>query len=397
MFNKTKREEKRRQKELTKKQIQQEKLNREQTYIKERRKNAFNLLSQILQNPYFQNVIVSELRHESPSDYSDGGEFLVLRKKDGDNCCLTNKTRGHECEDGYAIFCDLNLYRVYEAMTLISYGILEGVLTTNLKVDFFMGNYSCEWQEYVYSKCKGFDFLITPNEFSTLTNDMLIYYNNLLDCILSNEYTAYFGFLEAFSPTQKYDEQKQKIEMIIKERNLKTLKQPKREAGMIGEQEVEYALKWLPSEYIVLEKREGITLQLQLYNDSIRQEIDHIVVGPSGVILIETKNYSGKITIDKNGNWRRETEKGEIGEKNPLQQIERHHYITEKILGEDVPIHDIICIANDSSIIEGTENSVVPIIKSDMLAHYIKKMERYKEMTNEKAQNIIKKIEKARI
>lgn len=147
----------------------------------------------------------------------------------------------------------------------------------------------------------------------------------------------------------------------------------------------------------MLEKREGIKLQCKLNGDSVQQEIDHIIIGPCGVILIETKNYSGKITIDENGNWKRETEKGEFGEKNPLQQIERHHYVVETILDDNIPIHDIICIANDSAIIEGTENFVVPIIKSDMLVYNIKKLPKKENITDKDIQDIIKKIEAARI
>ena len=104
------------------------------------------------------------------------------------------------------------------------------------------------------------------------------------------------------------------------------------------------------------------------------QEFDHIVVGPCGVILIETKYYNGKIIIDQYGNWIREREDGkQVGERNPVQQIERHHMIAEEILGIS-DIHDVVCIAHDGAIMIGIENSVVPIVKYDMLVHYIKNL-----------------------
>ena len=89
------------------------------------------------------------------------------------------------------------------------------------------------------------------------------------------------------------------------------------------------------------------------------------------MFLIETKAYSGTIRIDAQGNWIRSKGDGvEEGLRNPVAQVNRHHLVVEKILGVS-EIYDIICIANDKSIIEGAENSVVPVVKSDMLGHYI--------------------------
>lgn len=145
--------------------------------------------------------------------------------------------------------------------------------------------------------------------------------------------------------------------------------------GKEGEKKVEYALKWLPKEYAVIDRGEdGIQLQCLAVSNE-KQEIDHIVISSKGVFLIETKNYAGKIIIDANGNWIREKEDGkQRGIPNPVQQLGRHHLIVQEILGiEDV--FDVICIANEGSVIEGVENCPIAIVKFDMLAFYIQQYE----------------------
>lgn len=144
------------------------------------------------------------------------------------------------------------------------------------------------------------------------------------------------------------------------------------QASKQAEMNVEYALKWLPKKYQVIARAEdGIVLKCTEVSDE-KQEIDHIVLSEHGVFLIETKNYSGTIKIDEQGNWVRTKIDGKVvGERNPVQQVERHHLLLEHIL-DITDIYDIICIANDKSIIEGVENSPIPILKVDMLVHYMK-------------------------
>ena len=77
-------------------------------------------------------------------------------------------------------------------------------------------------------------------------------------------------------------------------------------AGQKGEDAVEYVLKWLrPYGYMPVEKtcltKYG-TISILLQNKSFineAQEYDHIIVGKNGVFLIETKNYSGEITVEQ--------------------------------------------------------------------------------------------------
>lgn len=149
--------------------------------------------------------------------------------------------------------------------------------------------------------------------------------------------------------------------------------------GNAGEEAVEYVLKWLPNLYCVIENDcvskysdNTILLENPILTDET-QEFDHLVIGPQGVFNIETKNYSGKVYIDKAGNWMR-LKKGEnewTPEENPAQQLFRHHVMLQSILGDQVPIIDVICMSHPSLMISGQGNSAIPIIRKDLLADFI--------------------------
>ena len=149
--------------------------------------------------------------------------------------------------------------------------------------------------------------------------------------------------------------------------------------GRAGEEAVDYVLKWLPDMYCSIEKNcqgkydDNVII---LENDSFvdeSQQFDHLVVGPQGIFNIETKNYAGKLAIDQNGNWFR-LKKGETkwsAEEKPAQQLFRHHVLLQSIVGDNVPIIDVICMAHPNLIISGQSNSLIPIVKKDLLADFI--------------------------
>lgn len=177
-----------------------------------------------------------------------------------------------------------------------------------------------------------------------------------------------------------------------------------RQYGEKGEEEVEYALKWLVGDYIKLEKdasgkygTKAIVLNNKDFVDE-PQEFDHIVIGPQGVFNIETKNYTGKIIIDRDGNWIREQSDGrKVGERNPLQQSRRHEAVLRSIVGDDVPIISVLVIANPKAIIQGAENSKVKLLKSDVLEEYISNYKGAVSYTKEKIQALADEIEKYRV
>lgn len=149
--------------------------------------------------------------------------------------------------------------------------------------------------------------------------------------------------------------------------------------GRVGEEAVDYVLKWLPDLYLVIKKdcqgKYGDNVII-LENDSFvdeSQEFDHLVIGPQGIFNIETKNYTGKLSIDQNGNWYR-LKKGEaewVAEENPAQQLFRHHVLLQSIVGDDVPIINVICMAHPNLMISDQGNSLIPVVKKDLLADFI--------------------------
>lgn len=148
-------------------------------------------------------------------------------------------------------------------------------------------------------------------------------------------------------------------------------------AGNVGEKNVNYALKWLDNDYIQIEPKsydrvgeKCIIIKNDAFIDEA-QEYDHIVLSHKGLFVIETKNLRGTIRIDANHNWSKEVD-GEVnGITNPLQQVRRHEKVLKSFLPKELPIISIVCIANDNAIIEGIENSDIPIVKSDRLVEFL--------------------------
>lgn len=136
-------------------------------------------------------------------------------------------------------------------------------------------------------------------------------------------------------------------------------------AGEVGERQVRYALEWLPKDkYIVINS-------VFLEKGGIIQEYDHLVIGHKGIFSIETKNYSGKITIDTYGNWSRERNNIQQGVENPLAQVERHNKLLKNIIVDKYPIIDIVVIANKDTIVNGMENSPFHVLRHDNITNFI--------------------------
>ena len=152
-----------------------------------------------------------------------------------------------------------------------------------------------------------------------------------------------------------------------------------KKGGDAGERKVEYTLQWLDKSFISIKARSKNYIGkpcIKLSNPELIdrvQEYDHIIVGKKGVFAIETKNFAGKIIIDKYGNWIRKKRNEEVGMTNPLQQMRQHEKILKSFLPSNINIISILCIANDKVIIEGSENFTLPIVKSDMIVEFMEK------------------------
>ena len=159
-----------------------------------------------------------------------------------------------------------------------------------------------------------------------------------------------------------------------------------KESGDKGEKKVDYALIWMDTSYVKIEKRSKdkagnpcILISNPTFIDE-KQEYDHLIVSSKGVFSIETKNFAGKLVVDKSGNWIRKKDGGEEGMKNPLQQVRQHEKLLASFLPRECHIISILCIANDKAVIEGEEHCPIPIVKSDLLVEFI---ENWKETGSE--------------
>ena len=149
-----------------------------------------------------------------------------------------------------------------------------------------------------------------------------------------------------------------------------------------GERGVDYQLGWLGEGYLAVKKdcvgkyslgqAKNILLAHPAFPEP--QEIDEIVISTKGIFVIETKRFSGELTINKNGNWIFSNGKNRQSLTGPVAQALRHHILLQTILKGVVPekyIYDIICIAKGDVIIEGEENCPIPVMKVDMLNYRI--------------------------
>jgi hypothetical protein len=97
--------------------------------------------------------------------------------------------------------------------------------------------------------------------------------------------------------------------------------------GAIGEQKVANMLENLPDEYILINDF-ICSFQPPLYqrkeNDYIKSiQIDHLLVSPSGIFIIETKNWS-KQSLNN------------LNLRSPVQQVERTNFALFKILTDEI-------------------------------------------------------------
>lgn len=294
------------------------------------------------------------------------------------------------------------------------YGTIEDLKTGLLKIinglsfndalSFYHQYHNLEHELKQYKKSDEFKDALNPyNRYIEFYQNASIFVSNYLNEI--NKYksrrvsipqskvnSAFMYMYNAHTVEEAYELRKQKD--YIENRSF----------GEKGEAEVDYALKWLVGDYIKVKRTQSgkygsqsIVLNNKDFIDE-PQEFDHIVIGTHGIFNIETKNYSGKLIVDVNGNWIREKSDGsKIGERNPVQQVRRHEAVLKSIVGEDIPIISILVMANPKMIIEGIENFSIPLLKSDRLEEYISTYKNDKSYTKDEILAIYDKIEQYRV
>ena len=126
-----------------------------------------------------------------------------------------------------------------------------------------------------------------------------------------------------------------------------------KDLGEIGEEIIKNVLgETIPGrQYInnlILKDEKGYTTQ-----------IDHILINPKAIFVIETKNLSGRIYGNENQKqWTQVLAYGEEKHKlyNPIKQNENHIYKLKKITKTELPIKSIIVFAQDNTKYINSEN-----------------------------------------
>lgn len=158
------------------------------------------------------------------------------------------------------------------------------------------------------------------------------------------------------------------VTLVIAKRN-KVLKNisiniKKHNRGKIGEKIVAKKLNSLKGNNIVLN-------DLNLQIDGYKNQIDHLLITEQGIFNIETKNYYGMLIIDDNGKWVQQLPHTQNILSNTAIQSKLHRSTLRRILPDDYNIHDIIVLANDKTVLLGSENSDVPVVSIGKLEDYI--------------------------
>ncbi|MBP1934668.1 nuclease-related domain-containing protein [Ammoniphilus resinae] len=142
------------------------------------------------------------------------------------------------------------------------------------------------------------------------------------------------------------------------------------QAGEQGEPNVRLRLQALD--------REAYTVfnDIHLSFDRIEHQLDHLVVGPCGVVHIESKNYGGQISFTMNGLEQIGSNGEFVIHSDPAAQLSNQEGLVREIVKTmdcAIPIYGVLCISNDRTIIEGIPEDF-HVCKDAVIVPYIQKL-----------------------
>lgn len=100
-----------------------------------------------------------------------------------------------------------------------------------------------------------------------------------------------------------------------------------------------------------VEKQQYVINNLILLTDGKSSQIDHIVINPRGIFVIETKNYSGEIYgAESQREWTQVLAYGNVKNKiyNPLKQNATHVYNVKKVVG-NLPVYSLVVFVQNNT------------------------------------------------
>lgn len=157
--------------------------------------------------------------------------------------------------------------------------------------------------------------------------------------------------------------------------------------GWTGEKQVDKLL--------TTKLNDGYYLLNDLYIRGGGGDIDHIVLGPNGVFVLETKNWSGDIS--SNGDeWLRGGKRNFSG--SPSRQVKRNSARIKQIIDNNpnlrsmgIWVEGIVVLANNRATIH-LSNPTVPILRLCQLSEYIMAFRSSRRYSQEQLEAIGKEI-----
>lgn len=153
------------------------------------------------------------------------------------------------------------------------------------------------------------------------------------------------------------------------------------------------ALGELIVKFVIGKTKEGkkyVINNYMLVDEGKSSQIDHIVIRPNGLFVIETKNYSGRIYGNENQHeWTQVLAYGKVKNKlyNPLKQNATHIYKINKIINARVNIRSLVVFVQSNTKYINAQN-VIPLFD---LKKNLKRLNEY-TLTEEEMKNIYQQL-----
>lgn len=157
-------------------------------------------------------------------------------------------------------------------------------------------------------------------------------------------------------------------------------------AGKKGERNVAHNLEFLDKNKFIVYN--DITVYDEDYK--LSQQIDHLVIGPGGVISIETKSLKGEIIVRDNEMWEQYKDNVMNQIINPTQQVMRHEYILKRILPKEIPIKSIIVMGNYHTKVRNENLCTFPIVNANAILPFIDELSSKAVLTEKQIQCVNK-------
>ncbi len=128
----------------------------------------------------------------------------------------------------------------------------------------------------------------------------------------------------------------------------------KAKRGKLGETKVTKVLERIIDDHVVLN---DVTFLNE--TSGMSHQIDHILIHPHGLFVIETKNYFGTITCDEDGYGWFKTVRGRREKiANPLKQNRSHAITLRKVIKSKCPVVPVVVFVQNNAPYTPDENVI---------------------------------------